>query len=443
MVTALGKVKNFLSEFKFLYLNKKMFTILALGYGSGVPFTLIFITYTFKLAESGVNLRDIGLFGLAGLPFTIKFIWAPLVDGLKIPFFHKMGQRKSWLLISQIAVMLIIFKFAFLDPNAQMMSVVYLAILLSFASATYDIAIDAIRVEMIELDKQGAAAGSYIMGYRIGMLVAGGVSLIIADIYSWQAAFFAIGGSLVISMIATLLAREPKKRLITHAEGKIGWALWANHYVIEPFSQFVQKHRNWILIILFAVFYKIGDSLLSKMMHPFYLDMGFTKTEVAEITKFYGFIMTVVGSIAGGWTVYRIGIARSLLIFGILQMLSNLAFVWQASVGHNTAVLTAVITIENITGAMGTAAFVAFFSYLCDVRYTATQYALLASFMSLGRWITNVPSGYMVDKMHGLGMEWGEFFWVSTLIAIPPLFLIKYLKIKQTPGKRYSTQDDD
>ncbi len=438
-----SKVKNILSEFKFLYLNKKMFTILALGYGSGIPFTLIFITYTFKLAEAGVNLRDIGLFGLAGLPFTIKFLWAPLVDGLKIPFLHKLGQRKSWLILSQLAVMAIIFKFAFLDPNAQLMSVVYLAILLAFASATYDIAIDAIRVEMIELDKQGAAAGSYIMGYRIGMLVAGGVSLIVADIYSWSAAFFVIGGTLIFSIIATLLAKEPQKQLATHQEGKIGWGVWFSHYVAQPFAQFVSKHRNWVVILLFAVFYKIGDSLLSKMMHPFYLDMGFTKTEVAEITKFYGFVMTVVGGMIGGWTVYKIGIMRSLLIFGVLQMLSNLAFVWQANVGHDTSVLTVVITLENMTGAMGTAAFVAFFSYLCDVRYTATQYAILTSFMSLGRWITNAPAGYMVDAQYGLGLAWSEFFWISTLIAIPPLFLIKHLKINEVRGARYNTQDDD
>lgn len=431
----LKRISNFLSEFKLLYLNKKMLTIAMLGYGSGVPFTLIFITYTFKMAENGINLRDIGLFGLAGLPFTIKFIWAPLVDGFKIPLLHKIGQRRSWLLVSQILLIAIICFFGFLEPKEDMMLIVYMAILLAFVSATYDIAYDAIRVEIIDTDKQGAASGVSILGYRIGMLVAGGISLILADSFSWQISFTVIGASILISTLATLLAKEPERYLKTHEEGKVHFSSWFKTYVVEPFSQFVTKHKNWILIILFAVLFKIGDSLLSKMMNPFYQQMGFTKTEVAEITKFYGFLMTITGGLIGGWVVYKIGIAKSLLIFGILQMLSNLSFVWQAQVGHDTFVLTAVITLENLTGAMGTSAFVAYFAYLCDKRYTATQYALLTSFMSLGRWVTNVPSGYLVDPTYGLGLSWETYFIISTVIAIPALFMIKYLRINQFNAK--------
>lgn len=427
----LNKIQKFLAEFKLLYLNKKMLTVAMLGYGSGVPFTLIFITYTFKMAENGINLRDIGLFGLAGLPFTIKFIWAPLVDGLKIPFLHKLGQRRSWLLVSQACLMAIICFFGFLEPKQDMMLIVYMAILLAFVSATYDIAYDAIRVEIIDTDKQGAASGVSILGYRIGMLVAGGISLILADQFSWKFSFMVISGSILLSTIATLFVKEPERYLKTHEEGKVHFSVWFKTYVVEPFSQFVSKHRNWILIILFAVLYKLGDSLLSKMMNPFYQQMGFTKTEVAEITKFYGFVMTIFGGIVGGWVVYKIGIAKSLLIFGILQMLSNLSFVWQAHAGHDTLVLTAVITIENLTSAMGTSAFVAYFAYLCDKRYTATQYALLTSFMSLGRWLTNAPSGYLVDPVHGMGLSWETYFIISTVIAIPALFMIKFLRIEK------------
>ncbi len=424
-----SKTKNFLREFKELYLNKRMLVIGALGYASGVPFTLIFITYSFRLAESGINLRDIGLYGLAGLPFTIKFIWAPLVDGFEIPILSKIGQRKSWIIISQAVIIFIICKFAYFDPKIELMKIVWYAIFLAFASATYDTAYDAIRVEMLELNKQGAGAGSSIMGYRIGMLVAGGISLIIADAYSWKVSFFFIAATMLVPFLVGFFAKEPSKHLMTHEEGSINFSAWLKKFVVEPFHQFITANNKWILIILFAVCYKLGDSLLSKMINPFYLQMQFTKTEVAEISKFYGFIMTIIGGIIGGWTVYRIGIKKSLFIFGILQMLSNLTFVWLAHMGHDKLALTLVITAENMASAMGTAAFTAYFSSLCDVRYTATQYALLTSFMSLGRWITNAPAGYLVDKVNGLGLSWESYFLICTALAIPGLILIQFLKI--------------
>lgn len=423
----LSKIKNFLTEFKELYLNRKMLVIGAIGYGSGIPFTLVFITYTFRLAESGINLRDIGLFGLAGLPFTIKFVWSPLVDGMRIPILYKLvGQRRSWLVLSQIFLIGIICKFGFLNPQTDLRTIVYYAIALAFVSATYDIAYDAIRVEMLEADRQGAGAGMAIMGYRIGMLMSGGISLIVADVYSWKTAFFFIGTTLLISTIATLFAKEPTKHIVEQ-DGKTHWLEWCKTFMVKPFLSFIQQHKNWVVVILFAVLYKLGDAMLGKMANPFYQQMGFTKTEVAEITKFYGFGMTIIGSIIGGWAVYKFGLMKTLLYFGILQMLSNLTFVWQAHMGHNTLALTAVITIENIASAMGTAAFTAYLSSLCNVRFTATQYALLTSFMSLGRWLTNAPSGYMVDKVNGLGLSWETYFTVSTLLAIPGLLLIRYL----------------
>lgn len=424
----ISKLKSFFREFAELYFSRKMLIIAALGYGSGIPFTLIFVTYTFNLAENGVNLKDIGLFGLAGLPFTIKFLWSPLVDGFKLPFLNRLGQRRSWLILSQVALGLIICKFGFLNPNSEMIEIVYLAIILSFVSATYDIAYDAIRVELLSYDKQGAGAGVAIIGYRVGMLISGGLALFLADIYSWKISFFIIGISFILCVIATLFCKEPQKDL-GEVVGQESTIKWIKMFVLEPFIQFVNQHKNWLVIILFVILYKIGDALLGKMVNPFYQQMGYTKSEVALIIKVFGFAVTIIGGLIGGWAVYKLGILKSLLIFGILQSVSNLAYVWLAFAGHNPTVLTIVIVIENITGAMGTAAFTAYLSSLCNIRFTATQYALLTSFMSLGRWLTNAPSGYLVDKTNGLGISWEMYFIITVVISIPGLILIKYLKI--------------
>lgn len=406
-----------------------MLVIAILGYGSGIPFTLIFITYTFKLAEDGINLRNIGLFGLAGLPFTVKFIWSPLVDGLKIPILKAFGQRRSWLLLSQIFLAGSIAYFGMLDPTKDMMQLVYLAIVISFISATYDIAYDAMRVELLSDDRQGAGAGVAITGYRIGMLASGGISLILADIFSWQSSFLIISGTILATIFVTFWSREPIKEEETIST--VHMLEWMKAFLVNPFVKFMSEHRNWFFIICFAVMYKIGDALLGKMVNPFYEQMGFTKTEVAEITKFFGFAMTIMGGMIGGWAVYKFGVIRCLLVFGILQSVSNFSYVWQAEVGHDVLVLTVVIALENITGAMGTSAFVGYLAALCNKRYTATQYALLTSFSSLGRWFTNAPSGYLLDPVHGLGLSWAEFFTVTVLLSIPGIIMVKYLKFNE------------
>lgn len=423
----MDKIKKFCSDFKTLYMNRRMLIVAALGYGSGIPFSLIFVTYTFYLAEKGINLKDIGLFGLAGLPFTIKFIWSPLVDGLRIPFLYKrLGMRRSWIILSLILLMTLIAKMGFINPKTHIFEVVVLAVIISFVSATYDIAYDAIRVELLKDDEQGAGAGVAVLGYRIGTLISGGISLIIADAFSWKIAFICIAASMAISIIAALFSHEPDREEIKDiAEGFI---TWAKKYIMQPFRQFSAKHQNWLYIIIFAILYKMGDALLGKMANPFYQQMGFSKTEVAEISKFYGFAMTIVGGMIGGLIVYRAGVIKCLLWFGILQALSNLTFAYQATLGHNVLGLTIVITIENIASAMATAAFVAYLSGITERKFTATQYALLSSFASLGRWLTNAPSGYLVDPINGLGISWEWYFIITTLVAIPGIIMVKWLK---------------
>jgi PAT family beta-lactamase induction signal transducer AmpG len=261
-----------------------------------------------------------------------------------------------------------------------------------------------------------------------------------------------VGLSLFICTIATLLSPEPEKN-VSEVVAQRSIREWLSQFVAEPFRKFAHQHKNWVWIIIFAMTYKFGDSLMSKMVNPFYVQMGFTRIQVAEITKFFGFAMTVIGGIMGGWAVYKFGVRRTLVAFGILQALSIYSFVWVAqggynfqpdtfidtgiqclghlSINNNVFRLTIAIMIDNVCAAMGTAAFTAYLSSLCNVRYTATQYALLTSFMSLGRWMTNAPAGWMVDKTTGLGMSWETFFIVSIFVSIPGLILIKFLKINE------------
>lgn len=433
-MTHLYRIKNIFQGFRELYLTRDMLVIAILGYGSGIPFTLIFGTYLLRLTEEGINYANIGLFGLVGLPFTVKFLWSPLVDGVKLPLLKYLGQRRSWLILSQIILSFLIAIFVIFPPKDNLMLLSWLAFSISFVSATYDIAYDALRVELLKDEEQGAGAAISITGYRIGMLVSGGVSLILADILGWELSFFIISASLFATILATLLSREP---LIHRDESYKNEALphrvsrFVSNYVIKPFSKFLESYPNWLFIIIFAIMYKIGDALLGKMVMPFYFEMGFSKTEIAEITKIFGFFMTILGGFIGGYAVYRIGLIKSLLIFGILQAISNFSYVWQAIEGYNLAVLTIVIALENITGAMGTAAFVAYLSSLCNKQFTATQYALLSSVSSLGRYLTNAPSGYMVDDNIGWGLSWEWYFTISVIISIPGIIMILFLRHKK------------
>ena len=428
----LSKINNFLKDFKNLYCNRNILIILILGYASGIPFTLVFGTYTYRMSEAGVNLSDIGLFGLAALPFTIKFLWSPLVDGLKIPILYKLfDQRRSWIIFTLLITMLLIAKLGIYSPTDNLKEIVIFSLIISFVSATYDIAYDAYRVELLPAEKQGAAAGISVVGYRIGILASGGLTLIIADKYNWQTAFIVISFTLLVPLLFAIIA--PKDFQKTEADKhdfKISDFLnWIKKYIHQPFKQFISQHKNWLTIIIFAVLYKFGDALLGKMANPFYQQMGFEKTVVAEITKFYGFITSIIGGLIGGWAVYKLGVMKSLLWFGILQMISNLSFVWQAMAGNDALVLSIVITIENITSSLGTSAFVAYLSGLCNAKFSATQYALLSSVASLGRYLTNAPSGYLLDPINGLGLSWEWFFIITVIASIPGLIMIRWLEI--------------
>jgi PAT family beta-lactamase induction signal transducer AmpG len=423
-----NKVKIFFRGLIGLYSDPKMMLIALLGYSKGIPFTLIFGTYTYKLAEDGVDFSEIGNFGLAGLPFAIKFFWAPLADGYKIPVLYKLGQRKSWLIFSSMILSAAIALFGLMDASSDIQTIFYFAIVISFVSATYDISYDAFRISILNDEEQAAGVGASIVGYRIGVLTAGGLSLILADIFSWSISFIVIALSLIVAVIPLLFFKDGKKDIVKSND----YLQWLNQYIKKPFIDFIVKHKNWLLILSFIFLYKIGDALLGKMINPFYNEVGFTKTEIAEVTKFFGFAMTIIGGLLGGWSVYKLGIYKSLFLFGLVQALSNLSFLLITDLGHNLNALIFVIAFENISGALGTSAFVAYMSILCGRDNTATQFALFTSVESLGRWATNSPSGYLVDAKNGLGMSWEGYFIVTFLISIPALLLIQKIKINNS-----------
>ena len=420
-----------------VYADRRVLSILFFGFASGLPLALTIGTLFMWLAEVGVNKTTIGLFALAGTPYTLKFLWAPLVDRMPIPYLTGwLGRRRGWILLTQLVLMATILGLGGTNPVAQPGLTAFLALSVAFWSATQDIAIDAYRVEILEERQYGAGAATIVLGYRIGMLVSGAGALYLATYVSWSATYGIMAGFMIVGMVTVLLNPEPsvrKSRESVEQERRIAAYLesrpdlkgnkakvlaWIYGAVISPFADFIGR-RGWLVILLFILLYKFGDALAGVMTMPFYVELGFTKIQVANITKIFGMAAIIIGAVIGGVMVDRLGILKSLFVCGILQMFSNLMFAVLAMVGHDLRVLTLAIAVENLSGGMGTAAFVAYLSSLCNVAYTATQYALLTSFMAFGRTVLTSSGGWLADQM-----DWVSFFALTTVAALPGLLLL-------------------
>ncbi len=420
-----------------VYADRRVLSILFFGFASGLPLALTIGTLFMWLAEVGVNKTTIGLFALAGTPYTLKFLWAPLVDRMPIPYLTGwLGRRRGWILLAQLVLMATILGLGGTNPVAQPGLTAFLALSVAFWSATQDIAIDAYRVEILEERQYGAGAATIVLGYRIGMLVSGAGALYLATYVSWSATYGIMAGFMIVGMVTVLLNPEPsvrKSRESVEQERRIAAYLesrpdlkgnkakvlaWIYGAVISPFADFIGR-RGWLVILLFILLYKFGDALAGVMTMPFYVELGFTKIQVANITKIFGMAAIIIGAVIGGVMVDRLGILKSLFVCGILQMFSNLMFAVLAMVGHDLRVLTLAIAVENLSGGMGTAAFVAYLSSLCNVAYTATQYALLTSFMAFGRTVLTSSGGWLADQM-----DWVSFFVLTTVAALPGLLLL-------------------
>lgn len=385
----------------------RMLVALLMGFASGLPLLLTGSVLQAWMREEGVDLGTIGLFALVGLPYTLKFLWAPILDRFTPPC---LGRRRGWLIGSQIAVMLAITGLGLTRPAANPLEVAIAALLLSFFSATQDIVIDAYRREALAEEELGLGAALYVNGYRIGMLVASGGGLILADRFSFTLVYLLMAVVMAAGALTTLFALEP------HTLEDSPATLY--DAVVEPFKDYFARH-DALRILMFILLYKLGDTMASHMSTPFYLDMGFSKTEIGAVVKLFGFWATVFGSLFGGLLILRLGIYGSLWSFGILQAVSTFGFVVLAQAGASLPWLAGVIAFENLSGGMGTAAYVAFMAHLTNKKFTATQYALLSSLMGIPRVIIASPTGYLANTL-----GWESFFILCVILAVPGLVLL-------------------
>lgn len=388
----------------------RMLVTFFLGVSSGIPLLVTGSTLQAWMTDEDVNLAVIGLFSLVGLPYTAKFLWAPFMDRYVPPF---LGRRRGWMLITQILLMLAIGAFSFVTPAESPWVVAFLAVLVSFFSASQDIVVDAYRRELLQDEELGLGSSLAVNGYRIGMLISGSFALFLADRIPWNYVYLLLAVSLLIGIITTCLAPGLEEQAIPPKS--------LREAVIEPFIDYF-KRMGAFEILAFILLYKIGDVMASSMTTPFILKIGFTKTELAAVVKTFGIFASVAGGLVGGILLIKLGLRRGLWIFGILQAVSTLSFSALASVGAYHSILAATVTFENLTSGMGTSAFTAFMASLCNKRFTATQYALLSSLMGIPRVIVSSPTGFLAERI-----GWVQFFIFCTLAAIPGLvFLFRF-----------------
>jgi PAT family beta-lactamase induction signal transducer AmpG len=477
------------------FFERRLIAVLFLGFSSGLPLALTAATLQARQTEAGVDLATIGFFSLVGVAYSLKFLWSPLMDRSLPPGpFRRLGHRRGWTMLTQVALMGAIAGLGLIDPASAPVLTAAAAVIVAFLSASQDIVIDAYRIELLDDRQQGAGAAMIQYGYRLGMLVSGAGALFLAEYYSWSIAYLVMAALVGVGMATVLMTREPNRSALSKGDpsesaqqsvslalrlGLIGglaaigilaflgvrdwilpsdWPKWAGNviatliaallpvlvvvYMPRPASnkgryaalhdwldeavrrpfQDMATRRAWALILLFIVLYKLGDAILGSMATPFYLKIGFTKPEIAEISKIFGLVATLLGVYIGGSLVMRMGLGKALLVTGVLQGASNLMFAWQAHVGHEIHWLYLTIGIENLTGGMGSAAFVAYLSGLCNIAFTGTQYALFSSLAALGRTVIASPMGAIAEEV-----GWVQYFLISTAMALPGLLLLLFM----------------
>jgi PAT family beta-lactamase induction signal transducer AmpG len=390
-------------------LNKRMLICIFTGFSSGLPLYILISLLPAWLRSEGVNLKAIGLFALINLPFTWKFLWAPFFDRYIPP----LGRRRGWLLISQVLLLLSIPIFGAFNPKFDIWTIAYLASVVAFFSASQDIVLDAYRRELLLDVELGLGNAIHVNAYKIAGLVPGSLSLILADHLPWSSVFLITALFMLPGIVMTIFVKEPA--LNSGAPKTLRAA------VIEPFQEFIAR-RGWqsaLLILAFIFFYKLGDSMATALATPFYLDMGFSKTEIGLIAKNAGLWPSVIGGILGGVWMLKLGINRALWLFGAVQMLAILGFVLLAAVGHNPLVLGLVIGVEALGVGLGTAAFVSYIAHTTHPLYTATQFALFTSLAAVPRTFANAATGYFVEDL-----GWKNFFIFCFFAAIPGMLLL-------------------
>jgi len=432
------------------YGQPKVVSMLFFGFSAGLPFLLVFSTLSAWLRDENVDRSTIGFFSWVGIMFSIKVFWSPVVDRRSIPWLSKkLGQRRSWMLLAQMGIMLALAAMAMTDVTKELTLLAQLAVCVAFLSATQDICIDAYRIESAGNEMQANMAATYIFGYRVAMLVAGAGTFYLADWVDWRFAYLVMAALMSVGVICTLLVSEPlvnidrgtmelENEVMQVAKRvpaipyllpryRVEWFLGA---VVTPFVEFFRRNGAYALVILlFISVFRISDITMGVMANPFYLDIGYSKSEIASVAKFFGFFMTIAGSILGGVLVAHFGLFRPLILGAVLVALTNLLFSWMAGQPKDLAFLATVISADNLSGGISNVVFIAYLSSLTNKHYTATQYALFSSLMTLpGKFIGGF-SGVMVDAH---GYEW--FFVYAALLGTPAVMLAIYLMYREKIG---------
>jgi PAT family beta-lactamase induction signal transducer AmpG len=399
-----------------VYSDRRMLVILLMGFTSGLPLPLTLSTLSYWLAKVGVDKTAIGLFALVGLPYSFKFLWAPAVDQVRIPVLAGLlGRRRSWALVTQLALAGAIIALGATDPALRPMATAAAALAVAFLSASQDIVVDAYRIEILREPEQGAGAAATQLGYRIGTLAAGAGAIALSDWLDWQAIFGGLAALVCVGMAIVLAAPEPAGAAAAHARPTLRTA------VVEPFLDFARRPA-WPAILAFALLYKFGDAIGGVMASTFFVKLGFSGAEIGSVIGVPGILATVLGAFAGGIVVARVGLLRALAIGGILQAVTNLLYALQAEVGRDVAMLAVAVLTDNFTGGIGSAAFIAYLSSLCSARFTGTQYALLTSLMGAGRTLLSGGGGWLAKQL-----DWTAFFAATTALALPGLLLLALL----------------
>ncbi|MEQ1536897.1 MAG: MFS transporter [Burkholderiaceae bacterium] len=430
-----------------VYLEPPTLRMLLLGFAAGLPLLLVLGTLSFRLREAGIDRTTIGFLSWVGLAYGFKWVWSPLVDRMPIPLLTPwLGRRRSWLLLSQMVIMAGLIGMAVTNPQNDLQSMVWFAVAVAFGSATQDIALDAYRIESADVDRQAAMASAYMTGYRIAMIwagagvfwvaafaevapaaaVAGETAKVVYQHSAWQTAYLVMAASMLLGVITVFWSPKPAERAFIPAKNAADWLKGA---LIEPFADFIRRYKwHAALILALIATYRISDVVMGIMANPFYVDMGYTKLEVANVTKVFGVIMTLVGAFIGGVLSMRFGVMRILMLGAILSAVSNLLFAWLGGRGHDLTALVWVISADNLSSGIASAAFIAYLSSLTNINYSATQYALFSSMMLL---LPKFIAGYSGKYVDAFGYT--DFFTATAMLGAPVLLLVWLASRIKTP----------
>ncbi|WP_160153097.1 MFS transporter [Microbulbifer sp. ALW1] len=425
-----------------VYFKPRVLAMFFLGFSSGLPYALVFSTLAAWLRDFGISRTAIGFFAWVGVIFAFKFVIAPFIDAVPIPWLtRKMGKRRSWMLVSQIGLAIGLYGMANLNPQLAILQVALVSLAVAFFSASQDVVVDAYRIEAVEQEFQGAMAANYVFGYRVAVLISGAGALVIADQLNWYVSYTTMAALMCVGIITTFIIKEPDHRKMQEeaetfehewVEKVLGSGQhsrvkeWFVRAVASPFLEFFQRNGRFSILLLFFVsIYLLSDIVMGIMANPFYLDLGFSKTDIAQITKVFGFFCTIAGAFLGGALVVRYGIMRPLILGACMLTVTNLLFAYMAQQGPDKMWLAFVISADNISGGLANSVFIAYLSSLVNQSYTATQYALFSSIMKLPGKIVAGFSGIVVDAQ-----GYTHFFVYAAILGLPAIILAVYLWLR-------------